>query len=62
MNDKTEKGIQEVPRQIFNKFLSELDKAGVSTETVERLKKALANGTPLEGLITAAILPDNSDS
>lgn len=52
----------EVPRQVFEKFLDELQQADLPEKTVERLRKVLLEQPDFtEAAIAAALAPDSDD-
>ncbi len=55
----TESKPQDIPHQIFAKFIEDLAKTDISTDVIDRLKKLLtAEDVPSEQLIRAALFTD----
>jgi hypothetical protein len=62
MTKRPRKAIPEVPRAVFEKFLGELGKDEAMADVVARLKPVLlADDTPTEDAIRAALLPHDPD-
>jgi hypothetical protein len=62
MSKRPRKAIPEIPRAVLEKFLGELGKEAAMADVVARLKPVLlADDTPTEATIRAALLPDDPD-
>jgi hypothetical protein len=63
MAKRARKAIPEIPRVVFERFLSELGKDAALADVVARLKPVLLEQEGLAGsAIKAALLPDDPDN
>lgn len=63
MSEPVEKPIADVPQQIFEKFLQQLQEEGISAAVIERLRSiATGNSSLSEAALKKALLPDDPES